>query len=96
MGYITGTSPCGFEYKIDESGPASWAFLKAAQRLQKGDLTGAVEMVDILFSEEDQNRLLACLGKDGQRVSTEMVMSEINAIINQAKDAKKSSPSQTS
>lgn len=96
MGVIQGKSPSGFEYSIDESGPASWAFLKSAQKLQKGDLIGAVEMVDILFSPEEQDRLAEHLGRDGKTVTTEMVLEEVNSIINDMKMVKKSLPSQAS
>ena len=96
MSVIKGTSPCGFEYEIDEAKPASWAFLKAAKKLQGGDLTGAVELVNILFTEEEQDALLECLAKGGKIVTTEMVMVEVDAIIRQAKEVKKSSPSQMS
>ncbi len=95
MGVIKGTSPSGFEYAIDESGPASWAFLTAAKKLQSGNLLGAVDMVDILFSQEDQDRLVAHLSKDGAPVTTEAVMAEVDAIINDMRNVKKSSPSQT-
>lgn len=96
MGVIRGTSPSGFEYAIDESGPQSWAFLKAAKALQGGNLLGAVEMVDLLFSPEEQDRLVEHLSKDGAVVTTEAVLAEVDAIINDMRSVKKSSPSQTS
>ena len=96
MGVIRGKSPSGFEYVIDEMAPKSWAFLSAAKALQGGNLLGAVDMVNILFPGDEQTRLIEHLDTIESPVTTEAVMTEVDAIIKDIKAAKKSSPSQAS
>lgn len=91
---IKGKSTNGFEYSIDSAAPESWDFLDAAVRLQKGDLTGAVDIVNILFPGEEKNRFMQHIAELDPSRPTTLVIEECNDIINGLKTAKKSMPSQ--
>lgn len=91
---IKGTTKSGFHFAVDEAAPQSWGFLEAAVKLQKGDLTGAVEMVDILFPGAEKKRFLAHISTIDPTVPTSLVTTECDAVINEMAALKKSSPSQ--
>lgn len=73
---ITGKTQTGFEYHVEESVVKSWFFVEAFAKTQAGDITGTVEIVNLLFPGDEKARLMRHIAQIDPSVPTEMVSAE--------------------
>lgn len=63
---VKGVTESGFAFEIDERKVNDWRVLKAMRHMDQGKFTEMVDLVDLLFPEEMQEKMAAFVETDGQ------------------------------
>lgn len=63
---VKGVTESGFAFEIDEKRVNDYRVLKALRHLDNGKFTEMVDLMDLLFPEEMQEKILKFVETDGQ------------------------------
>ena len=85
---LRGKTESGFEFEIDEEILDDYDFLELLCRIDEGDASLTVKMVDMLLGEEQKQRLKAHVRAKSGRVSASRLLAEVMEIFNATKEGK--------
>lgn len=85
---ISGVTESGFEFELEEDVLDDYELLETLCELDKGNYSVLADMVNMLLTEEQKIKLKEHVKKDGKRVSTKRLLTEVMQIFNATKELK--------
>lgn len=85
---LTGTTKSGFEFKIDEEILDDYDFLELLCKIDEGETTLIIKMVNSFLGEEQKERLKNHVRTQKGRVSSKRLLEEVMDIFNSTKEGK--------
>lgn len=73
---IRGTTTTGFSFELDEDALDDYELLETLQKIDAGDTTRVIQMVDLLLGEEQKARLKEHIRTEKGRVSASRMIAE--------------------
>ena len=87
---LRGTTESGFAYEIDEEVMDDYDFLEILCKIDNGDTTLTIKMVDMLLGEKQKEELKDHLRAENGRVSAKKILAEVMEIFHATKEGKNS------
>lgn len=85
---ITGTTSSGFAFELEDDVLDDYELLEVLHKVDNGEESYVVEMVDMLLGYEQKNRLKEHIKNTNRRVSASKMMDEVAEIFNATQKGK--------
>lgn len=85
---LTGKTKSGFEFEIDEEILDDYDFLELLCKIDEGEITLVIKMVDHLLGAEQKEKLKEHVRTETGRVSAKRLLEEMMEIFNETKEGK--------
>lgn len=85
---ITGKTTTGFEFELEDDVLDDYELLEVLHKVDNGEESYVVDMVDMLLGEEQKKRLKEHIKKTHKKVSATQMMAEIAEIFNATQKGK--------
>lgn len=90
---VRGKTKSGFEFEIDEEILDDYDFLEMLCKIDEGEVSLTVKMVDMLLGAEQKERLKKHVRSESGKVSAKKLLAEVMEIFQETKEGKNSLPS---
>ena len=87
---IIGKTQSGFEFEIEEEILDDYDFLEVLSKIDEGETTLALKMVDMLLGEEQKEKLKDHVRSESGRVSARKLIAEVMEIFSATNKGKNS------
>lgn len=87
---VKGLTKSGFSYEIDEEILDDYEFLEILLKIDEGEVSYSIKMVDMLLGEEQKKRLKEHVRTENGRVPATKLISEALEIFSSIKEGKNS------
>lgn len=87
---MEGTTKSGFHFKLDEGMFDDYELLEALMEVDKGNDVAIVDVINIIFDQEQKSALKDHLRSENGRVSASGMIQEVAEILQMSKDGKNS------
>ncbi len=87
---VKGLTKSGFSYEIDEEILDDYEFLEILLKIDEGEISYSIKMVDMLLGEEQKKRLKDHVRTENGRVPATKLISEALEIFSSIKEGKNS------
>lgn len=87
---ITGVTSSGFAFELDDNAADNYEILDALVKIDRGESTRIVDVVDSLLGEEQKEKLMEHIRNEKGRVSASGMIKETFEIFEKCKEIKNS------
>ena len=87
---VKGKTKSGFEFEVDEEILDDYEFLEILCKIDEGEVSLTIKMVDTLLGEEQKERLKKHIRYESGRVSAKKLLAEVMEIFQETKEGKNS------